>query len=184
MSRQDLIQLVQRAQAGDRSAYGQLVEQFQSQVYALALAWMHDVAEAQELSQEVFLRALVKLRQLRAPECFAAWLQRLARRLAYNRRRRRLPATASNDLLPQLPAADRGPLEELLRAEVRDAIREGLHHLRAADREVLLAFYFEGHSVQHISQKLGVPVGTVKRRLHVARHRLQRQLARRTPAMV
>src|SRR5439155_19715726 len=61
--------LVERAIAGDRTAYGELVTTFQPAVYAVALARLRNPTEAQELTQEVFIHAMTKLDQLRDPHC-------------------------------------------------------------------------------------------------------------------
>src|SRR5882762_9385915 len=87
-------ELVLRAQHGDRSAYGELVERFQPTVYALALARLRNPAEAQELAQEVFLHGMKKLPQLRDVQCFAGWLRQITVRMAINRVTRRGPVQA------------------------------------------------------------------------------------------
>ena len=76
MTEQELMPIVLRARDGDRAAYGELVERFQSTVYAVALARLRNPTEAQELAQEVFLHAMRKLPQLREVQCFAGWLRR------------------------------------------------------------------------------------------------------------
>ena len=65
MTWSEITELVQKAQTGDREAYGQLVERFQPTVYAVALARLRNPTEAQELTQEVFLHGMKKLAQLR-----------------------------------------------------------------------------------------------------------------------
>src|SRR5438876_2743581 len=104
MTWNEITDLVVRAQAGDRAAYGELVERFQPTVYAVALARLHNTAEAQELAQEVFLHGLQKLPQLRDPRCFAGWLLRMTVRKALNRLgRRRLPRGAQPEILENAP---------------------------------------------------------------------------------
>src|SRR5216110_3497972 len=92
--------LVIRAQQGSREAYGELVEQFQPTVYAMALARLRNPNEAQELAQEVFVHAMTKLDQLRDPQCFAGWLRQITERMALNRltRRGRLHGTETSVL--------------------------------------------------------------------------------------
>ena len=81
----EITELVTRAQAGDRAAFGQLAERFQPTVYAVALARLRNPTEAQELTQEVFLHAMKKLPQLREPQAFAGWLRQITVRMAINR---------------------------------------------------------------------------------------------------
>src|SRR5262245_53966938 len=70
----EILQLVESAQKGDRAAYGELVQRCQPIVYAKALARLRNPLEAQELAQEVFIQAWTKLSELRGLQCFAGWL--------------------------------------------------------------------------------------------------------------
>ena len=92
----EIKELVERAQTGDRQAYGQLVEHFQPTVYAVALARLRNPTEAQELAQEVFLHGMKKLPQLREPEAFAGWLRQITVRMAINRLTRGGPLQKRN----------------------------------------------------------------------------------------
>src|SRR4051795_12375596 len=91
MTEQELMTVILRARDGDRAAYGELVERFQSTVYAVALARLRNPTEAQELAQEVFLHGMKKLPQLRDAQCFAGWLRQITVRMAINRLTRRGP---------------------------------------------------------------------------------------------
>ena len=81
--------LVKRAQGGDRSAFGRLVEAFERTVYAICLRRLGDASEAMDLTQEVFLHAINRLNQLREPERFKSWLMISASRMATNQISRR-----------------------------------------------------------------------------------------------
>ncbi len=169
--------MVVRAQAGDRQAYGELIERFQPTVYAVALARLRNAAEAQELAQEVFLHGMKKLPQLRDPQCFAGWLRQITVRMALNRLTRRGPFQGVEpEVLEQTAATVDTPLEDLVRDEQRAALYRGLEQLKTVDRETLMAFYIHGRSLKQMSREFETPVGTIKRRLHVARNRLRRVL--------
>src|SRR3984885_16308896 len=110
--------LVEKAQTGDRVAYGELVERFQPTVYAVALARLRNPAEAQELAQEVFLHGMKKLPQLRGPQCFAGWLRQITVRMALNRLTRRGPIRGTDpEILQNTAAEEKSPLDDLVRAE-------------------------------------------------------------------
>src|SRR5437868_15130491 len=118
MSWNEITNLVVRAQAGDRAAYGELVERFQPTVYAVALSRLRNPLEAQELAQEVFLHGMRKLAQLRDPACFAGWLRQITVRMAINRATRRGPLRkVDGEMLEQAAAAGPGPLERLVQSE-------------------------------------------------------------------
>jgi RNA polymerase sigma-70 factor (ECF subfamily) len=173
----ELTSLVERARAGDRTAYGELVERFQPTVYAVALARLRNPSEAQELTQEVFLHGMKKLPQLRDAACFPGWLRQITVRMAINRLTRRGPFQGVEpEVLEQAEAATSSPLDQLVRAEQAEKLHRGLGRLKAADRETLVAFYLRGRSLKQMSREFETPVGTIKRRLHVARNRLRRAL--------
>jgi len=170
---------VLRAQAGDRAAYGELVQSFQPMVYALAMLRLRNAVDAQELTQEVFVHALRKLGQLQEPAAFPGWLRQIAVRMASNRLSRRGPIRWGEDeAMANLPAAGVSPLEDLIRAERRAELYRGLAQLKASDRATLVSFYIRGRSLREMSKEQAAPIGTIKRRLHVARRRLRRQLER------
>jgi RNA polymerase sigma-70 factor (ECF subfamily) len=177
MSWNEITALIERAQGGDRAAFGELVERFQPAVYAVALARLRDANEAVELTQEVFIHAMTKLGQLRDPHCFVGWLRQITVRMAINRVTRKSPVQgATPEMLQNAPASDQGPLAELIRDEARAEIWDGLDQLKPIDRATLVDFYIHGRSLKQMSREFETPVGTIKRRLHVARNRLKQAL--------
>jgi RNA polymerase sigma-70 factor (ECF subfamily) len=173
----ELINVVEQARSGDRSAYGELVERFQPTVYALALARLRNPTEAQELVQEVFIHAMTKLAQLRDPACFAGWLRQITERMAINRLTRRGPFRGAEPaVLENIQAAGTSPLEDLVLTEQKAKLWAGLKRLKPVDRATLVAFYINGRSLKQMSREFETPIGTIKRRLHVARNRLREHL--------
>ena len=173
-----ITELVSLAQDGDREAFGQLVERFERAVYAIALRRLGNHAEAQELTQEVFVQALQRLHQLREPERLGGWLRSITNRMAINRATRRRPVLSAEPAgLEDTCAETVTPLDDLLRLERAAQVRAGLNRLGTLDRETLEAFYVRGNSILEMSDYFDSPVGTIKRRLHVARKRLAKELA-------
>jgi RNA polymerase sigma-70 factor (ECF subfamily) len=175
-------ELVCAAQQGDRDAFGQLVERFERSVYATALRRLGNHAEAQELTQEVFVQALRKLDQLRTPEAFSGWLRSITVRMAINRATRGGPLLSSEpETLEATCVENETPLTSALARERNRQVRAGLGRLGAMDRETLVAFYVKGRSLVEMSDEFDSPVGTIKRRLHVARKRLAKELEELAP---
>lgn len=173
----DLAALVGRAQRGDREAFGELVEQFQPTVYAIALRRLANASDALELTQEVFLHVLRRIGQLREPERFAGWLRQVAVRMAINRATRRVsPPSVEVGILEGASEHSDEPLDQLIRRERAERLWAALGRLKSLDREALDAFYIRGNSLLEIAEMLNVPLGTVKRRLHTARKRLKVEL--------
>jgi RNA polymerase sigma-70 factor (ECF subfamily) len=156
------------------TAYGELVERFQPTVYAVALARLRNPTEAQELTQEVFLHGMKKLAQLRDPQCFAGWLRQITVRMAINRVTRRGPLQkVENEVLETTEAVNTNPLDRLIQTEQAAELYQALEQLKPVDRSTLVAFYIRGRSLKQMSREFETPVGTIKRRLHVARNRLK-----------
>ena len=171
-------ELVIAAREGDREAFGQLVERYQGSIYALAMRRLGDVGEAEELCQDVFVHALEKLYQLNEPACFGSWLRQITRRMAINRMVRRKPVIAVEPSTLDATVEDvRTPLAEALANERARAVRAALGRLRPLDRQTLEAFYVRGQSLIEMADEFDSPIGTIKRRLHVARKRLASELA-------
>lgn len=174
---QTLAELVIAAQGDDREAFGQLVVRFERAVYSIAMRRLGDHAEAQELAQEVFVQAMQRLYQLREPERFGGWLRSIANRMAINRATRRKPVSAIEPaVLESTCASSVTPLDNVLELERAAQVRAGLGRLRTLDRETLEAFYVKGQSLIEMSAEFDSPIGTIKRRLHVARKRLAKEL--------
>ena len=171
------VQLVRQAQAGDGEAFGRLFEQFQPTVQAIALRRLGDFSDAQELSQDVFLKAMQKISQLREPEAFPGWIKSITIRMAINLSQRRREIASSESGTVELTSAERdSPFESAVAAENRQHLHQGMDRLREMDRETLVAFYVRGRSLLEMSDEFDAPVGTIKRRLHVARRRLADQV--------
>lgn len=178
----EIFALIARAQVGDREAFGELVTRFQPAVYAVALARLRDPNEATELTQEVFIHAMTKIAQLRDPHCFVGWLRQITVRMAINRVTRKAPVQgAEPEVMQNAPDAEAGPLDTLIKSENRTAIWDGLERLKPLDRDTLVAFYIQGRSLKQMSREFETPVGTIKRRLHVARNRLKTAMEKATP---
>jgi RNA polymerase sigma-70 factor (ECF subfamily) len=177
MSVAELARLVSRAQRGERGAFDQLVQRFEAKVYRAVVSRLGNATDAREVTQEVFLQAYLKLEQLRQPEFFGGWLRRIAQRMAINCAvRRRTEVAVGTVVLEDRTDAEATPLERLMQRERAGRLSDALGRLRALDREALVAFYLRGRSLAQMSREFGSPLGTIKRRLHVARKRLRAEL--------
>ena len=169
--------LVLAAQAGDREAFGELATRFEPMVYSIAVRRLGNHSEAQELCQEVLVKAMQKLEQLKVPAAFAGWLRSITVRMAINRQVRRAPVVATEpQALDATCYESATPLDTVLANERAKQVRGGLARLGELDRHTLEAFYVRGESLSEMSESFAAPIGTIKRRLHVARKRLARQL--------
>lgn len=170
-------ELVRAAQGGDRQAFGELAERYYQHVLSVAYARLGDFDEAQDLCQDVFLKALEKVGQLRDPRCFGGWLRAITTHMAINRCTRRAPVTSTEPLIMEATCVDlETPLHVTLDRERNENVRANVDNLRELDRDMIVKFYFQHQSLREISAACQAPVGTIKRRLHTARQRLGEQL--------
>jgi RNA polymerase sigma-70 factor (ECF subfamily) len=170
-------ELVIAAQGGDRASLGELFNRYRQRILAVAMRRLGDEHEAQELCQEVFLQMIKKIGQLREPACFSAWIQSIARRMAVNRAVRRKPSFVTEPQTLEMTCVDDRTPPMVVEADERARhLRDGLGRLRSLDRDTLVAFYLRGQSLVEMATQFDAPVGTIKRRLHVARQRLAKEV--------
>ncbi|MDP9120996.1 MAG: sigma-70 family RNA polymerase sigma factor [Acidobacteriota bacterium] len=164
--------LVQHSLAGDEDAFAALVRRHQGRVFRLAGRFFERREDVEEVAQESFLRAWLKLGTYRGDAPFENWLTRLCLRCAYDRLRRRGTETGLRTDSVEMeglaaPAGDPDARLEVLRLLAR---------LPAVDRFLLVLLEGEGWSVAEIAEHLGWTRVNVKVRAHRARKRLRRVL--------
>lgn len=177
-----LTTLVEAARNGDRAAFGRLVEQFRGRVFAMALAITADREEAQELTQETFVRALKSLPRLEAPEKFQPWLRGITHTVGRDvrrraaRERRHVEAAAQERPVADAPADHRVGEAEAARHEL-DALAAQVAALPETVRLALDLRFREGLSYEDIGGTLGVPASTVRGLLYRGTKALREKLA-------
>ena len=170
-------ELVTLAVEGNTEAFDELVHRFQRMVYSVCYQRLRNDSEAQEVSQEVFIKAFQKLEQLQEPAAFAGWLRSIAVRQSINHSTRRPPSIAVEPhTIDRADTRHAAPLDSLVTDERCAQLHQGLRRLASTDRSTLEAFYLRGQSILEMSGEFAAPVGTIKRRLHVARKRLAKEL--------
>lgn len=175
-TRLTICDLVQGAQNGDREAMEQLYCRYQQHVLNIAFKRLGNWDEAQELSQDVFIQAFRRIHQLQTPQAFAGWLRQIVHRMAINRiTRRPKPAAVDQEILEATVAIENEPIDAVLTQERSAEVHRGLGRLGELDRATLVAFYLDGQSLVQMANSFDAPVGTIKRRLHVARKRLAKE---------
>ena len=165
--------LVERARDGDDVAFSQLVDLDGDLCYAIAYRIRRDVERAQDAVQQAFLLAWRQLPQLRDPERFSQWLHRLLVNACYEEHRRHKRWTARIRALP----VD-GPIsaDPTVSVDDRDALDRAFLRLNPQHRAVFVLHHHAGLPVAEIADIVGVPVGTVKSRLHYAAQSLRAAL--------
>lgn len=171
----DDLSLIAECRAGRTEAFGALVERYQDRLYPTALRLTGAVEDALDLLQDTFLRAYQKLGGFHGDSSFYTWVYRIMVNLALTGRRKRLPrrfrAGVAGDTPDPSESSDPGaPLE---RAEREALVQGALGRLAVDHRVVVVMKEFDGLRYEEIADALGVPVGTVRSRLHRARCELK-----------
>ena len=173
--------VIRRVQSGDAEAFALLVEAYQKTIYNLCLRMTGNRADAEDLSQEVFLTAYRRLGDFRGEGRFSVWLCRIASNacidfLRRSRRQETLSLTRDEDDEEQAEwaVADESLSPERLLEQrmTREALRRGLTALEPEQRQILLLRELEGLRYDEIAQALAIGEGTVKSRLFRARKKL------------
>ena len=163
--------LVVRAQAGDRSALASLVTRHVGSVRACVLAVLGPTSDLDDLVQEALVRGVDGLSSLRDPDRFGPWLRGIARHLSVDRIRRKPPAMAHLDAVPEPAAPILEPPED--HADLWQAIGT----LSETLREALHLFYVARLGYAEIGERLGITTAAVNQRLTRARSQLRERLA-------
>jgi RNA polymerase sigma-70 factor (ECF subfamily) len=173
--------------AGEIQLYHELIRPYERSVYVMALSYMKNEADAEDVAQEASIRAFRKLESFRAESKFSTWLISITINEARTRLRRQ--ALVRMEPLDQLPNDDkcispallRGwreiPSEAVQREEVRNLIQLAVEQLPDIYREVFLLRDMEELTISETAEVLNISIPSVKVRLHRARMRLQKQLA-------
>lgn len=179
---QDDAAIVQRVLAGDREAFGILIDRHRSAAERLGFRILRVHAEAEDVVQDALLHAFLALTELRAHDRFVAWLLGIVVNLARSRLRasRETPVEdwAGGRAIAGLLwiDAEPSPAERQEARELHDRIWNALGALPPEQQDAVQLHYVEGLRVWEIAALVGVPSGTVKARLHRARGRLRRLL--------
>jgi RNA polymerase sigma-70 factor, ECF subfamily len=173
--------------AGEIQLYHELIRPYERSVYVMALSYMKNEADAEDVSQEAFIRAFRKLESFRAESKFSTWLISITINEARTRLRRQ--ALVRMEPLDQHPDEDKSispallrdwreiPSETVEREEVRNLIRLAVEQLPDIYRQVFLMRDVEELTINETAEALNISIPSVKVRLHRARMRLQKQLA-------
>lgn len=176
--------LVADWQGGDPRAFEQLVRRHERRVYRLLFRMLGSREEAEDACQEAFLSLHRHGRRFRREARFSTFLYRVAANAALNRRRTLGRARARRQELAQrqatgahLPESPRDPEDAARGSEIQERVQEALLSLPEDLRTAVVLYDIEGQSYREIAGILDIPEGTVKSRIHRARHGLRERLA-------
>jgi RNA polymerase sigma-70 factor (ECF subfamily) len=168
---------VNQALHGDRAAFGQLMHRYAGAVYNLTYRMLGSAEDAEDASQEIFLRAYTRLESFDRQRRFSTWLLSVGSNYCIDRlRRRRFSWLTLDDAAFELPSKERSPERIALDHEQQAIVQRALQHLPENYRMVTVLRYWNDLSYEEIANVTGLPESTIKTRLHRARHMLAKAL--------
>lgn len=174
MSGIDEAKLIHGLRSGDDQATQHFVDRFYEPLLGFIFRMLQDHQGAEDVCQEAFVRAMQRIDQLRDPKGLRSWLYQIATNLARDYIRRRPQHALLDDVaVMDVATRDNGPDEQL---RERLYVADLLSTLSEEQREVIVLRFYEDFSLAAIGEVLGIPMGTVKSRLHYALRALREQL--------
>jgi RNA polymerase sigma-70 factor (ECF subfamily) len=175
--------LIRQCRDGSAEAFGVLVERHQDRLYAALVRMLGSADEAREAVQDAFVHAYQKLDTFQGNSAFSTWLFRIAVNAAFSRQRRSKRYRASLDgnrgetgYEPADHRSDADPSQPLESSETQRIVREALAALPDEYRTALVLKEMDGFRYEEIADIVGVPIGTVRSRIHRARNELREKL--------
>lgn len=160
---------------GDSSAYRLIVHDFQEEIYRIALTFLRDPEEAEDATQEIFLRVYKSLHKFRLDRQFQPWLFTIASNYLKNSYRNKKKKKAKEQKLPDFPLAsprkERDTWEE---KEEIELVRKAISDLPGTLKEAVILYYLEDMDVKSIAKELDLTEENIKSRLHRARKKLKK----------
>jgi RNA polymerase sigma-70 factor (ECF subfamily) len=163
--------VLNRVHQGNQDAFTQLVESYQRPVYNLCYRMLGDPDEADDASQETFLRVYKNIKHYDAKRPFSTWLLSIAAHHCIDQLRKRRMSVLSMDTTPYLDPPDGlpGPEASYYLAEDQKRVQVLINTLNPQDRAAVIMYYWYDFSYQEIAQSLSITPSAVKSRLHRAR---------------
>jgi RNA polymerase sigma-70 factor, ECF subfamily len=166
-------ELVDQAKRGDREAFDALARLTGDRCMAIAFRILRDFDLADDAVQSALLTAWRDIRALRDPKLFEPWLHRILTNACYAEARRRRRRSETIRLLPVEPV--HGP-DEYATVEHRDELERAFRRLTVEQRTVLVFHHYLGLPLDEVAVRIGIPLGTVKSRMHHAKRALRASL--------
>lgn len=182
--------VVTQARGGSERAYRELVRRYERPIFSLVYRMVRNREQAEDLSQETFVKALNALDSYRPEFKFSSWIFKIANNAAIDQLRRRELDTLSLEGSPhaetpeavaatalQIGAKQESPLDTVEALELGGEIEAAIEQLRPEYRSCILLRHVEGYAYEEIAEILDLPLGTVKTYIHRARHELRGALS-------
>jgi RNA polymerase sigma-70 factor, ECF subfamily len=186
MNGNDVNELVRRAQAGETQAFETLMRTYDRQILSLAYQMLGNSMDAEDVTQEVFMRAYRRLSDFRFESEFFTWLYRIAVNCSISARRRRLrnrhvsidrSETAADSFERRLKDSGHEPDKQMIQQEIRETVEKHLDKLPIMQRAVFILRFLEDFKIKEIAEITGSSEGAVKNSLFRSTRKMRKYLA-------
>jgi RNA polymerase sigma-70 factor (ECF subfamily) len=174
--------LVESVQRGEMPAFQELVEKYKQKVYYMALDMTGNHHDAEDLSQEVFIKVFASIKDFRGDSKLSSWLYRIAMNTCIDKtRRKRLKLVELDEKVVEKPSAGGNPQRELEARSTQKQIDQALQKLPPRQRCIFAMRHYNEMMLREIAEVLKISEGTVKAQLFRAIRRLQKDLGHLRP---
>lgn len=171
MENHEVIHIIQRIREGDADAFRVLVRQYKEMVFALALKMCRNTEDAEEITQDTFVKAFKGIQQFKGKSKFSTWLYQIGYFTAINHiRRKRIETTEIQEF--SVAENSQNALDQLELADQKKLIHQALGYLKPDERAVITLFYLEEYSNEEIAQITKMSLANVKVKIHRSRKKL------------
>lgn len=173
--------LVQRCLDGDKDAFGVLVDKYKNAVHGLAYSKVHNLHDAEDISQEAFINAYRNLRSLKSPHRFRSWIYAIAVNLCrtwLREKPRRFLVFASMGGSESREHLEDRAIREGRKGQILDSVLDAIDELPEANRLVMTLYYINGLTCKEISEFTGTSINTVMSKLRRARSKLRKEFGK------
>ena len=178
-------QLVQEAKAGSLTAFEELISSYEKRIYNYCLRMTNSREDAEDLTQEVFVRVYKSLKRFRGKSQLSTWIYRIAHNICIDRYRKTRLVTISlsqpkgedDEGEIELPAGNPSPEEEAMRLELKKHLLKSISELPPKYRSVIVLRDIQNYSYDEIAEILRLPLGTVKSHISRARAALRKAVS-------
>ncbi|RKZ07184.1 hypothetical protein DRQ05_03525 [bacterium] len=180
--------IIEGCLAGKRGAFEELLEKYKSKVYSICIRMVRNPTDAEDIAQEVFVRVFSALDRYDPSFPFSSWLYRITSNMCIDfiRKTKDRPVSIDKPLSGddgeyafQLPSDGAGPDRNVQAREMISILEEALARLPERYRMIVILRHEEQLSYEEISESLGIPIGTVKARIHRARNMIKEFFAKK-----
>ncbi len=173
---EDLHGIIKEAKKGDQDSFRQLISAYKGSVYRHAFALLNDRMEAEDVTQEAFVKVYYSLSKLENEFAFVSWLTRIVTNLCYDKQKKltKKKTVFSEELIENTSVQKyANPIEQSM---TKINIKEAMQKLPIDQKNALVLRELQGYSYSEISDILKIPLGTVKSRINAARENLRKEL--------